>query len=298
MRYVDRNNVGAPASLTGPSAEVEAEAKAVARYYAAYNPQAPGAKSYEFKEYKASDVVQQLRLLFTNKCAYCEMHLLGDLEVEHFRPKGKVTGEKGHPGYWWLAHTWANLFPSCAHCNKRRSQHIVSATTSLPEFAQMLVQKAVKAHGKGNHFPIFGTRARTNACSLAAEEPKLLDPTIDDPRQYLKWDATGPYSLVVPQRGDPNQVDRALSSINVFALNRAQLVNARTQVLNDIKFQADQIERDLEEDLARGGSQFHIDRAIDRVSALRRYQEFDKPYSEMAKSFIDEFEMRLQARLA
>jgi uncharacterized protein (TIGR02646 family) len=298
MRFVNRNTVAAPASLAGPSASVQAEKTAVASYYLTYNPAAPGAKSFEFKEYKGTDVVLQLRTLFNNKCAYCEMELLGDLEVEHFRPKGKVTEEPTHSGYWWLAHTWTNLLPACAHCNKSRRQHIVSETTTVAEFELMSGRRSNVSYGKGNQFPIYGVRARTIACALNGELPKLLDPTVDDPRLHFKWAATGPYSIVLPLGNGTNRIERALASINIFALNRAELVRSRTLVLNDIKFQAAQIEKDLEEDLARGGSQFHLDRALRHVRELRRYEQDDRAYSEMAKSFIDEFESQLQARMA
>src|SRR6202022_3181309 len=58
---------------------------------------------------------------FHNKCAYCEISIVGQGkgDVEHFWPKGAVQDEHGqpvisitgrpHPGYWWLAFEWGNL---------------------------------------------------------------------------------------------------------------------------------------------------------------------------------------------
>ena len=54
------------------------------------------------------------------KCCYCERKrdLKREPDIEHFRPKAKVTEDAEHPGYWWLAYDWKNLFFSCRTCNQ------------------------------------------------------------------------------------------------------------------------------------------------------------------------------------
>jgi hypothetical protein len=86
---------------------------------------------------------------FQDRCAYCDgsYQAFGYGDVEHYRPKGAVTGEPGHSGYWWLAYEPTNYLPSCQLCN----------------------QKAKK-----NHFPIAGPRAKKPGDSLEAEKPLLL----------------------------------------------------------------------------------------------------------------------------
>ena len=55
------------------------------------------------------------------KCCYCERKRdrKREMDVEHYRPKGKVNGVDGHTGYWWLAFNWNNLLWSCKTCNQK-----------------------------------------------------------------------------------------------------------------------------------------------------------------------------------
>lgn len=80
--------------------------------------------------YGDKSVVNKLLAIYHHKCAYCESYE-PEPEVEHYRPKKRVTGEVHH-GYYWLCYEWSNLLPACHDCNKQRS--------------------------KGNHFPVEGSR--------------------------------------------------------------------------------------------------------------------------------------------
>ena len=100
-------------------------------------PQARKAKkSYEFDSDLWGQLKEHLQDLFHGRCAYCEAWFqsvsFGD--VEHYRPKAEVTDDRAHPGYYWLAYDQENYLPSCSQCNTK---------------------------GKGNHFPIKGTRVST-----------------------------------------------------------------------------------------------------------------------------------------
>ena len=73
--------------------------------------------------YAHNQVKIALEELFKRKCAYCEHPLQRfDWEVEHFRPHGAVQEEPDHPGYYWLAYHFDNLFPSCIWCNQKRNR--------------------------------------------------------------------------------------------------------------------------------------------------------------------------------
>ncbi|WP_116866824.1 hypothetical protein [Pseudomonas syringae] len=299
MRQVNRDDVTHPASLSGPSSDVQEEIDAAITFYQSYNPtKVPRPKGFDFKKYKALDVQTELKALFMDKCAYCESEPTGDIDVEHFRPKGEVTEAPEHPGYWWLAHTWSNLYPSCQHCNQRRLQHII--TEHMTE-AQFLALKAIKpkvSYGKMNQFPIDGTRATCSAQDLTQERPHLLNPTEENPEPYFRWSASGKYSVVLAKSTDRWMRTRALTTISTFALNRLKLVQSRTRILTELRFQREQIFEDLEQDLAEGETQRHIDRAIKRVLALRRLHGPNQPYSAMVKAFIDEFEQELLNHIA
>ena len=67
---------------------------------------------------------------FHKKCAYCESPIPANLrwgDIDHYRPKGRVTDQDGtpvfskqkrHKGYYWLAYRWENLLPCCPACNR------------------------------------------------------------------------------------------------------------------------------------------------------------------------------------
>lgn len=297
MRFVDRTSVEEPKSLADPSVAVTTEKKDAYQYYKTYNPLAKGAKGFDFKQYKGYDVQHQLRRLFRNKCAYCESDLGDGLEVEHFRPKGGVTEDRTHPGYWWLAHDWGNLFPSCVGCNQKRRQHLVTEEMTVEQLTELSATKAKVAYGKANQFPITGVRAQYGVGALVNEYPKLIDPTSEDPTLFLRWSRAGNYSIVVPRVRDPVKGDRALSTINVFALNREHLVKSRTRVLQELRFQATEIIEELERDMAKAGAGGHLDHALKRIAAMRRLHGEDHPYTAMVKEFVDDFAAELQRRV-
>ncbi|XQM31323.1 hypothetical protein ACNSZF_17535 [Burkholderia gladioli] len=297
MRFVDRASVDEPKSLSDPSAAVAAEIRAAQLYYQTYDPLDKDAKAFGFKEYKSYDVQLQLRTLFHNKCAYCESDLGSSLEVEHFRPKGGVTEDRTHFGYWWLAHTWTNLLPSCIPCNQKRYQHLVTEEMTVNELTKLSASKAKVAYGKANHFPIAGIRARCSADILSDERAELINPTFDDPAAYLKWSTSGHYSVVIPRPSDVDGTVRALSTISVFALNRAHLVESRTRVLNMLRFQAQKMFESLERDMAAGGSENYVNRALERVEIMRQFHDSNQPYSAMVKEFVDGVVEQLQRRV-
>lgn len=297
MRYVDRTTVTAPPSLAGPSAPVQEEKTAAADFYRTYDPTAkPRPKTYTFLQYKNDDVTTSLRALFDDKCAYCETDVGDDMDVEHFRPKGGVTGEDNHPGYWWLTHSWENLLPACTPCNQNRFQHIATENLTEEDLLALRARKPDKAHGKANQFPIEGVRAYFGA-SLSDERHHLLDPTVDDPADYLKW-SKSLYSIVLANTDDEWVKVRALSTISVFALNRLKLVQSRTRVLNLLRYQAERTLMELEEDIREGGSPRLIQRALSRVDEMRQSMAPGMPHTAMVASFIEEFVIELRARVA
>jgi hypothetical protein len=152
---------------------------------------------------------------FYNKCGYCEVVItaadhLGD--IEHYRPKKRITDEKGnlvfidagqtrlHPGYFWLAYQWNNLFPACVACNRPGRD---------PD--------GVKS-GKWDCFPVAGIRA-LNPGEENRENPVLLNPWQDDPEDHLTFDD----DLGVLG----SKTERGRDTIRILGLNRDGLVELR-----------------------------------------------------------------------
>jgi uncharacterized protein (TIGR02646 family) len=294
MRYVDRKGIPEPASLSKPSGTVKNEKDAAELFYTTFDPTlSPRPAGYEFKAYRSYDVQHALRQLFHAKCAYCESNLGDSLEVEHFRPKGGVTEDPLHAGYWWLAHSWENLLPACPGCNKNLCHHLVTEHMTKEEFEAVQLRKSKDSHGKANQFPISGKRANDTTRKLEDESPDLLDPTVDDPDPFLGWSRAGHFSVAIAKSADRDVATRALATINVFALNRVSLVRTRTEVLTELRVQRVEILSELEEDLAHGPSVARIARVMRRVEGMRRMQQPEKQYSALAKAFIDDFAAEL-----
>jgi hypothetical protein len=100
--------------------------------------------------------------LFHGKCGYCEARFtptsFGD--VEHYRPKGKVSEEPTHKGYYWLAYEPTNYLPACQLCNEP---------------------------AKRDHFPIDGKRAYSENDPLKNEKPLLINPYRDHYEKHLEF---------------------------------------------------------------------------------------------------------------
>src|SRR5882724_10918370 len=74
--------------------------------------------------YLWSDVKEYYREISHEKCWYCETktgRMLGD--IDHYRPKGRVTQNLAHPGYWWLAFEWRNWRFCCEICNSKSTDY-------------------------------------------------------------------------------------------------------------------------------------------------------------------------------
>lgn len=233
------------------------------------------AESFEFDRYRSADVKRALDEIFHGKCAYCESYYAKTqpVDVEHFRPKGKVDDAPGHRGYWWLAMDWKNLLPSCIDCNRKRGQR-----TPKPDQHDTMVELNANGDfirgktfntGKQSAFPLEADSPRSvwdptqKSINLNAEKRLLLDPTLDEPDDHLVFhiDRSDPeklISIVYPKplgpvathglpvlgtpaeiAGDANAKNVSASgavSIQVYGLNRLSLVQARTKMLRDLEF--------------------------------------------------------------
>ncbi len=163
--------------------------------------------------YRADDVYKRLKNLYNNKCAYCESYE-PEPEIEHYRPKKRVSEDKTHIGYYWLCYEWTNLLPACHDCNK--------------------------AGVKGNRFPIEGIRKyapkflsnnrdidliqnELTDSYLVEEKPLFLNPEIPDfdPFFYFEFDETGVFKA--KQQIGTFEYRQAEETIDIVQLNRDKL---------------------------------------------------------------------------
>ncbi|PFD04499.1 hypothetical protein [Bacillus cereus] len=160
-------------------------------------------EGFNFTVYQ--NVKEELRTMFSGKCAYCESKIehVQYMHVEHYRPKGFVEGEtKGSPGYYWLGSKWGNLLLACEICNGR-------------EF-------------KGNHFPLKDPKKRVkdHLGNIQLEEPLLINPCEDEhPEDHIIFKENGEIEGV-GLMGD--------QSIKHYGLFREGLRKARARHINDL----------------------------------------------------------------
>lgn len=171
--------------------------------------------------YAHPDVLAALNVAFSGKCGYCETPLtsLQAANVDHYRPTHDAIGADGsvdHPAYWWLSYTWPNLVLSCLDCAK----------------------------AKGRRFPVVSGRLHYGQPE-ASEQPLLLDP------RSSRVDGLGSPSagaeggegaepppdavLLFAADGTVSSADkRGRVTIDVLALNRTRLVDARREVAKQV----------------------------------------------------------------
>ena len=178
-------------------------------------------------EFYASDKIKRkLQSFFNDKCAFCESYSKSDededrklktiWQVEHYRPKGRVTEDKEHGGYYWLAYECTNLLTACYRCN---------------------------ALNKGNHFPIKGETDRSTADSFIVntqinfdkcnifeieEQAILLNPVIDNPNDFLFFCKDGSIK-------SKEENERGEKTITILGLNKADLVKERKTIIDSIR---------------------------------------------------------------
>lgn len=142
----------------------------------------------------------------SGKCWYCEAKSLrSPLDVDHFRPKLKITIDgkviTNHRGYHWIAYEWSNFRLSCQRCNR-------------PE-----ADETTKVFGKANEFPLQDetTRCQSPNGLFDDERPKLLDPCVKEDCDLIVCGIDGE---VKPSSQDKNwDYERARYTIKQLGLN-------------------------------------------------------------------------------
>lgn len=201
---------------------------------------------YASKAVKAALVDMQF-----GKCFLCEspVQVTSPGDVEHFRPKGGVRQSPESPlerrGYYWLAYSWSNLFFCCELCNRSF---------------------------KKNLFPLLNptARARGPADDIASERPVFIDPTQEDPAEYLSF--VGPVLIA------PSNNERGRMTIELLELNRDTLRVAREKHYGVHKALFDLCDPDMDvSDPRRVGAEACLAQAVAE----------DAPYLSMMRSAVD-----------
>jgi hypothetical protein len=138
--------------------------------------------AFDAKIYGHRSVKEALIKAQHDKCFLCESKIthISHGDVEHFRPKAayRQSADDGlqRPGYYWLAYEWGNLFLACQICN------------------QVF---------KKNLFPLANPNARavSHRKPIGKEDPLFIDPSTDDPEQFISFRCEVPFPLGNHQKG-------------------------------------------------------------------------------------------------
>lgn len=206
----------------------------------------PASLKFDRAIYADTSVKESLVAMQHNKCAFCEAKPLhvSDGDVEHFRPKGGVRQSDDdplqQPGYYWLTYTWENLLFACERCNRRH---------------------------KKNLFPLIdpSRRSTSHRAPIANEAPIFIDPSAEDPEQYITYREHVPVAIDGNIRGE--------RTIEALGLRRAYLNADREKHLANLRILHAVVSLPEVPDSLRNES----------LALLKRYVASDGEYSLMTR---------------
>lgn len=214
--------------------------------------------------------LEALEILYHSKCAYCETDTSAGapMQVEHYRPKAKVTEDVNHLGYYWIAYEWSNLILSCSKCNNK----------------------------KRNRFPILGSRVTepklgddglpsndfrlSNSPNFTSESPQLLHPEIDFVEDHFLYNEKG--EIV-------GRTAKALETIKICGLNRKELVFKRLTISNNFKSDIKEILSEfLDQKISSDQCRDSIKRVFRKLAGLQNPQ---REYSRFGYFLFNKFDL-------
>lgn len=175
--------------------------------------------AHEFTNwYKKADTKQQLKLIYHNKCAYCEgkPEKTSPIEVEHYRPK-KASRKKvpEHNGYYWLGYEWTNLLFACSSCNSPKSTNFPFTPTGI-----RLTTPPLNTDGSLNT-----DKCKSDYRSLQREEPLILNPEVDAPENHIIFLPNGE-AWGITLRGEKTIEKCKLNREGLVVEGRKQLIDS------------------------------------------------------------------------
>ena len=175
-----------------------------------------GERTFKFSTaYRSDQIKDALRKSQNNKCCFSEAKFEGDdAHVEHFRPKGRIdewpNGESLYPGYYWLAYAWSNLF---------------------------LCKSTINCSYKRNFFPLeVGSSRNRSHLDNNIERPLLIDPSLDEPREHIRFREDEPIALT----------ERGRVCIELLQLRHPEFEEARRTRLRILKKFKTSVDKALE----------------------------------------------------
>lgn len=222
--------------------------------------------------YYASDKIKTvLSEIYNNKCAFCENDTTAgaSLQVEHYRPKAKVTEDEDHPGYYWLGYVWSNLLYACSKCNRSKSNFFpIKSSINRVETPSLVTPEELNYD-----------ECQSNYKDYLDEEPLIINPEITDPRKHITFLANGKI------RGN---TDEGKETITKCKLYRKPLVIARKKLIGDTLHELKKVVLAFNNnEVGAETVQYVVKNEI--VKLLKIYNE-NKSFSELARTALSNFD--------
>jgi hypothetical protein len=129
---------------------------------------------------------------------------------------------------------------------------------------------------------------------VSSEVPLLLHPCEDHPEEHLQFTVD---AVIRPRTVAGSASEKAVASIDVYALNRSGLVDERLALLRLMQQRMRTIEVLIDVfDRAAGRDAIILEDLIaHEMTELRAFANPERPYSALARQFVDAFARTLGA---
>jgi len=143
-------------------------------------------------------------------------------------------------------------------------------------------------------FPVTATRLVAKVDDHAVEGPLLIDPTRGDPEPELLWRSDVSWSVVEGADVGGSKSPAGEATVHCLALNRIDLVEHRTRLLDVLTQHRLNILQDLDQETGAADG-IHIEFALTRIKDLSSLCKADQQFSAMAREFVEKLKQEVLA---
>jgi len=262
MRKVTKDFEIAPMTLTTDSCKRRVKISLVEK----------GKHKFSSSYYASEAIRTSLSKIYNNKCAFCENDTTAgaSLQVEHYRPKAKVTEVKNHSGYYWLGYVWSNLLYACSKCNRSKANFF-----PLKSSGKRVESPSLVASGELDY-----EKSKSDYKDYLDENPLIINPEITDPREHIKFLSDGEIM------GTTEEGRETIAKCKLF---RKPLTIARKKLIEDTLHELKKVvfafnEGEVENSLVK----YVVKNEI--LKLLKIYNE-NRSFSELARTALINFEV-------
>ncbi|SDM66105.1 HNH endonuclease family protein [Kriegella aquimaris] len=230
-----------------------------------------GKHQFSTPYYASSIIKTKLSQIYNNKCAFCENDTTAgaSLQVEHYRPKAKVTEEANHPGYYWLGYEWSNLLYSCSKCNRSKANFFPIKSTGT-----RINNPSIISSGELNF-----SKLRSYYVDYLNEGPLIINPEVTCPRKHITF---------LPSGKIKGNTDEGKETILKCKLYRNPLVIARKKLISDVLFELKKVVNDFNKNNVGKETVRYV--VKNEVLKLLKLYNNNQSFSELARTALLNFE--------